>query len=78
MVDIKKNVVSLKDRLIYNIKRPEMRILPGQLAFFFFLTLIPLIAIIADLYLYLICHMIPLLMQLIIIYRMELVIYLVL
>ncbi len=47
MVSIKKNVVSLKDRLIYNIKRPDMRILPGQLAFFFFLTLIPLIAIIA-------------------------------
>lgn len=47
MVDIKKNVVSLKNRLICNIKRPEMRILPGQLAFFFFLILIPLIAIIA-------------------------------
>lgn len=33
-------------RLIHNIKRPEMRILPGQLAFFFILTMIPLIALI--------------------------------
>lgn len=33
-------------RLIQNIKRPEMRILPGQLAFFFILTMIPLVALI--------------------------------
>ena len=46
MKSIKKRIIVLKDRLIYNIKRPEMRILPGQLSFFFFITLIPLIAVI--------------------------------
>lgn len=36
--------------LLENIKRPEMRILPGQLAFFFFLTLIPLVALIGSIF----------------------------
>lgn len=45
MVNIKKKIVTLKDRIIYNIGRPEMRVLPGSLAFFFFLTLIPLFAL---------------------------------
>lgn len=45
MKSIKKRIILLKDRLIYNIKKPEMRVLPGQLAFFFFMTLIPLIAL---------------------------------
>jgi len=46
---IKNKAINLKDRLIYNIKRPEMRILPGQLAFFFFITLIPLLTLLASL-----------------------------
>lgn len=37
---------AFKQRLLYNIKRPEMRILPGQLAFFFILTIIPLAALV--------------------------------
>lgn len=41
-----KKIKTLSDRLLKNIKRPEMRVLPGQLAFFFFLTLIPLLALI--------------------------------
>jgi len=49
VVNLKRNAVSLKDRLINNIKRPEMRVLPGQLAFFLLLTLIPLIALIGNL-----------------------------
>ena len=46
MKSVKRRILLLKDRLIYNIKRPEMRVLPGQLSFFFFMTLIPLIALI--------------------------------
>lgn len=42
---IKKRVISLKNRLIININKPEMKVLPGQLAFFFFLTLFPLVAL---------------------------------
>jgi len=49
VLSLKRRFLKLKDRLIYNIKRPEMRVLPGQLAFFFFLTLIPLMALIAGL-----------------------------
>ncbi len=41
-----RRIKAFKQRLFYNIKRPEMRILPGQLAFFFILTLVPLIALI--------------------------------
>lgn len=41
---MKLRLKAFKRRLLYNIKRPEMRILPGQLAFFFILTLVPLIA----------------------------------
>ena len=46
MKSLKRRIWLFKDRLIYNIKRPEMRVLPGQLSFFFFMTLIPLIALI--------------------------------
>lgn len=49
MKSIKKRIIALKDRLVYNIKRPEMRVLPGQLAFFFFLTLIPLVSLLGGL-----------------------------
>ena len=49
MVNLKNRAINLKDRLIYNIKRPEMRVLPGQLAFFFFITLIPLLTLLASL-----------------------------
>lgn len=48
-IKLKKRVLSLKKRLINNIKRPEMRILPGQLAFFLLLTLIPLTALFGNL-----------------------------
>ncbi len=33
-------------KVLENIKRPEMRVLPGQLAFFFVISLIPIIALI--------------------------------
>lgn len=46
MKKVLKRAITLFNRLMKNIKRPEMRVLPGQLAFFFFLTLIPLIALI--------------------------------
>lgn len=49
MKSIKKRIIALKDRLVYNIKRPEMRVLPGQLAFFFLLTLIPLVSLLGGL-----------------------------
>lgn len=49
MVSLRNKAIKLKDRLIYNIKRPEMRVLPGQLAFFFFITLIPLLTLLASL-----------------------------
>ncbi|MEG1495199.1 MAG: YihY/virulence factor BrkB family protein [Bacilli bacterium] len=43
---MKTRLKSFLMRLYRNICRPEMRILPGQLAFFFVLSLIPLIALI--------------------------------
>ena len=33
-------------RILITIKRPEMAILPGQLAFFFVLSLVPIISLI--------------------------------
>ncbi len=33
-------------KVVENIKRPEMRVLPGQLAFFFVISLIPIIALV--------------------------------
>lgn len=45
MQQIKENLIE-----IYNIiRKPQMRILPGQLAFFFILSLIPIITVIFDL-----------------------------
>jgi membrane protein len=41
-----KRVLTLVDRIMKNIALPEMKILPGQLAFFFVLTLVPIIALI--------------------------------
>ncbi len=41
-----KRVTTLIERLKKNIQLPEMKILPGQLAFFFILTLIPLAALV--------------------------------
>jgi len=43
---MKRRIRALYKRLIINIKKPEMLILPGQLSFFFLLTLIPLTALI--------------------------------
>lgn len=40
-------VKDFKKRLIETINRPEMRILPGQLAFFLLLSIIPLLAVVA-------------------------------
>ncbi len=48
MVNVKHELVTFKDRLIENVRRPEMKVLPGSLAFFFFLTLVPLIALIGN------------------------------
>lgn len=42
---MKQRLRAFKNRVLTNIKRPEMRILPGQLAFFFILTLVPLTAL---------------------------------
>lgn len=42
---MKKRFKALINRLKKNIKSPEMKVLPGQLAFFFVLILIPLIAL---------------------------------
>ena len=42
---MKRRIRTLYKRLINNIKKPEMLILPGQLSFFFLLTLIPLAAL---------------------------------
>ena len=49
MKKIGRKIKNLISRLNANIKRPEMRILPGQLAFFFFIALIPLLALFASL-----------------------------
>ena len=48
MVNVKRELVSFKDSLIANIRRPEKKLLPGSLAFFFFLTMIPLVALIGN------------------------------
>lgn len=40
-----RRVLTLLDRIKKNIALPEMKILPGQLAFFFVLTLVPIIAL---------------------------------
>ena len=44
---MRKGYKDIKNRLLNIISKPEMRILPGQLAFFLLLSLIPLIAVIA-------------------------------
>ena len=41
-----RRVLTLVDRIKKNIALPEMKILPGQLAFFFVLTLVPIIALV--------------------------------
>ena len=43
---MKKKLNSFWKRVVKTIKRPEMQILPGQLAFFFVLSIIPLIALV--------------------------------
>ena len=48
MVNVKRELVTFKDRLIENVRRPEMKVLPGSLAFFFFLTMVPLVALIGN------------------------------
>lgn len=45
---MKKRLNTFIHHLIKNIKKPEMRILPGQLAFYFVLTLIPLVALLGS------------------------------
>ncbi len=47
---MKKRIKVLYDRLIKNIRNPEMLILPGQLSFFFLLTLIPLLALFVSIF----------------------------
>jgi len=42
---MKRKIMSLIKTLISNIRRPEMLILPGQLSFFFLLTIIPLVTL---------------------------------
>lgn len=41
-----RRVTTLINRLKRNIQSPEMKILPGQLAFFFILTLVPIVALV--------------------------------
>jgi len=41
-----RRILTLFDRIKKNIALPEMKILPGQLAFFFVLTLVPIVALI--------------------------------
>ncbi len=43
-----RRITTFKKRLIKNIQRPEMKVLPGQLAFFFILTMIPLMALVGS------------------------------
>lgn len=45
---MKKRFTTFIRHLIKNIQKPEMRILPGQLAFYFVLTLIPLAALLGS------------------------------
>lgn len=47
---MKRRIRALYKRLIKNIRKPEMLILPGQLSFFFLLTLIPLAALFISLF----------------------------
>lgn len=48
MITLKKKIKLFLKKVYSIIKKPEMRILPGQLAFFFVLSLIPLVALIAS------------------------------
>ena len=41
-----KRLTSFLKKVMKVASKPEMRILPGQLAFFFFLSIIPLVALI--------------------------------
>lgn len=45
---MKNRVKAFTLELLNNIKKPEMKILPGQLAFYFVLTLIPLVALVGS------------------------------
>lgn len=45
---MKKRLITFVRHLVKNIKKPEMRILPGQLAFYFVLMLIPLVALLGS------------------------------
>lgn len=45
---MKKRLITFGRHLIKNIQKPEMRILPGQLAFYFVLMLIPLVALLGS------------------------------
>ncbi len=47
---MKKRIRVLYKRLIINIRKPEMKILPGQLSFFFLLTLVPLLALLISIF----------------------------
>lgn len=44
---MKSKIIRLLNRVLINIRKPEMKILPGQLAFYIVLTLVPLIMIFA-------------------------------
>lgn len=46
MIKMKRKLSSFWNKVLKTIGRPEMRILPGQLAFFFVLSIIPLIALV--------------------------------
>ena len=48
MITLKQKIKKFLKKVHKTIKKPEMRILPGQLAFFFVLSLIPLVALIAS------------------------------
>lgn len=43
---MKRKLKTFLDKVLKTIRKPEMRILPGQLAFFFVLSIIPLIALV--------------------------------
>lgn len=47
---MKQRIMALYKRLIKNIRKPEMLILPGQLSFFFLLTLVPLVALVISIF----------------------------
>lgn len=46
---MKRRIKTLYKRLISNIQKPEMLILPGQLSFFFLMTMVPLAALVISL-----------------------------